>query len=117
MAEFFEYDPVTGIRTDFEFDEETNKVTLYRSADIEAVLRYNQALRNEAITDKGIKESWWRYASIPPIIQLQLRAKGIDLNNQDHLKRAIQEINTNYPYLKCTDKEHDGKVKMVFGGK
>lgn len=115
MAEFFEYDPVSGIRTDFDYDE-TGRLTLYRSSDIEPVLEYNKRLRNNGAADRGIKEDWWLYAKIPPIVQLQLRAKGIDLSNQDHLKRAIQEINTHYPYLKCTEKMHDGKSKLVIGG-
>jgi len=115
MPQFFEYDPLTGIRTDFDADED-GKVTLYRTADLEPLIEHNRALRNAGATDKGIKESWWLYAKIPPIVQLQLRAKGIDLNNQEHLKRAMQEINEHYPELKCTTKMHDGKPKLVIGG-
>jgi hypothetical protein len=53
-----------------------------------------------------MKESWVHYASIPPIIEMQLKAKGIDIYNKDQTKELLKEINTNYPWLKTTTKHH-----------
>ena len=113
MAEFFEYDPLTGIRTDTAWDEMSQQLTLIRTANVEPVLDYTKALSNDGdVSKRGIAESWWLYAKIPPIVMLQMRAKGIDCSNPDHEKRMFAEINTNYPHLKCTVGNHGGKTKI-----
>jgi hypothetical protein len=113
MAEFFEYDPHSGIRTDMEYDESTGNVTFHRTQNVEALLDYNKALARDGLTDKGIKESWWLYAKIPPIFMLQMRAKGINVEDGRHIDRVLQEINTNFPYLKCTQKNEGKKLAIV----
>lgn len=113
MAEFFEYDPMTGIRTDTAWDEATQQMTLIRTADVEPLLNYTKAMANDPnISRDGIAESWWLYAKIPPIVMLQMRAKGIVVGNKDHEKRIFAEINQHYPYLKCTTGNHGGKIKV-----
>lgn len=114
MPQFFEYDPATGIRTDFEYDEETGDVRLFSSADVQPALDYAAACRNDGLKDGGIAESWWHYAMIPPVVMLKLRAeKGLICGKPDHAKRIIEEINTNYPHLKVTQKNHGGKIVEV----
>ena len=71
-----------------------------------------KAMASEGLHREDIKKGWWHYATIPPIVQLQLRAKGINISDPDHQKRMIQEINTNYPYLKCVDGMMEGRVKL-----
>lgn len=113
MAEFFDYDPFSGVRTDFEYDDQTGNVHLHRTQDVEALLDYNKALANAGATDKGIKESWWLYAKIPPIFMLQMRAKGINVEDGRHIDRVVAEINTHYPYLKCTQKNEGKKLAII----
>lgn len=113
MPEFFEYDPLTGIRTDFDYEEETGNVILQRSQDVSALLDHNRALANSGATDKGIKESWWLYAKIPPIFMLKMRAKGINVEDGRHIDRVVAEINTNYPALKCTQKNEGKKLTLI----
>jgi hypothetical protein len=113
MSSFFDFDPLTGIRTDFDYDEQTGNVILQRSQDVTALLDYNKRLANDSITDKGIKESWWLYAKIPPIFMLKMRAKGINVEDGRHIDRVLQEINTNYPALKCTQKNEGKKLAIV----
>jgi hypothetical protein len=113
MPEFFEYDPISGIRTDFDYDEQTGNVILQRSQDVSALLDYNRALATDGITDKGIKESWWLYAKIPPIFMLKMRAKGINVEDGRHIDRVLAEINTNYPKLKCTQKNEGKKLAII----
>jgi len=113
MSEFFDYDPFTGITSYFDYDELTGKATINQVADVEPLLDYTKALARDGGTDQGIKQSWWLYAKIPPIVQLQMRAKGIKLDDPSMTKRIIQEINENYPYLKCTQKNEEKKLAIV----
>jgi len=108
MSDFFEVDPVTGIRSDFRWNENDQQYVIDRSCDVEPVLDFTKWAANEAgVNREGIKAGWWLYAKIPPIVELQMRAKGIDIHNPDHYKRMIVEINTQYPHLKCTT-GHEG---------
>ena len=117
MAEFFEYDPVTGIRTDTAYDEMTGEMTLIRTADAQPVLDFANWARNEAgLNREGIKANWWLYAKIPPIVELQMRSKGINIHNPDHTERMLAEINTNYPHLKCTTGHEGAKSRQIFLG-
>lgn len=117
MSDFFEIDSVTGIRSDFTWDESEQRFSIVRSADVEPVLNVAAANRNElGLNRQGIKESWWCYATIPPIVQLQMRAKGIIVGNKDHEKRIIEEINTHYPHLKMTTGKMGGKQKLISVG-
>lgn len=114
MSDFFEIDPISGIRTDFKWSENDQEYTLLRSADVEPVLEAAKIARNEGgLNREDIKRNWWHYASIPPIVQLQLRAKGINIHDKDHQDRMIAEINTNYPHLKMTTGKMGGKVKLL----
>lgn len=113
MSDFFDFDPITGVRTDFDYDEITGEVTLNRSQDVSALLDYNKALANAGATDSGIKESWWLYAKIPPIFMIKMRAKGINVEDGRHIDRLLAEINTNYPYLKTTQKNEGKKLTLI----
>jgi hypothetical protein len=115
MPEFFEYDPLFGIKTETAYDEMSGELTVYRQADVQPYLDHAHAQRQElGLNRQGIKENWWCYASIDPVTQLQLRAKGLDIGNPEHTDRIIAEINTNYPNLKMTTGKMGGKVKQYF---
>ena len=91
MPEFFEYDPVTGITT--------------WTADLSAVVDHAKAQRNAGIRDKGIKENWWHYAYVPPIVMNQMQLYGIDTAND--MESVFKYINEFYPDLRTSDKWHD----------
>ena len=111
MPQFFEFDPVTGIKTDTAWDEQSQQMTLIRTADVEPVLNYTRERANTVgLNREDIKEGWWCYAKLPPIVILQMRAKGIDVTNRDHQDRMFQEINENYPHLKMTT-GNEGKIR------
>jgi hypothetical protein len=108
MAEFLDFDPVTGIAHYFDHDEMTNETRITYVQDVQPLLDYTRAMANDGATDQGIKKGWWLYAKIPPIVQVKMKAKGIDINDPKATQRIIQEINEHYPALKCTQK-NDGK--------
>src|SRR6185503_14228490 len=116
MSEFFDYDPLTGVTQFIDHDPENPyKMSIHTVQDIEPVLEQAKMSRNNQLRDNGIKESWWHYASIPLAVCMQLRKKGLEIfDPKVDAKRVNQEINTHYPALKMTDKQHDGTVKQFY---
>jgi hypothetical protein len=115
MPEFFEYDPLYNIKTETAWDEATQQITVHRSSDVQAHVDLAKAKANDdEYSRRGIKESWWQYATIPPIQQLQLRAKGLDVGNPEHFKRIVEEINLNMPDLKTTQGKMYGTPTVYF---
>ena len=104
MSEFFDYDPVTGITEFFEWDDENRCAVIRSVQDVSALLDRNRELRNSGATDIGIKNEWWHVASIPCVVQMELRKKGIDIFNPDQWNLLAKTIETDYPYLKTTGK-------------
>ncbi len=109
MSQFFDYDPLTGVTEYFDWDDDKRQAVITKVQDIQPVLDYCKTLRNaEDYSKQGIKESWWRYALIPPVVQLELRKKGLDIHNLDpaNQRKVYAEIDRNYPYLKTTTGKH-----------
>lgn len=113
MPEFFDYDPLSGVRYDFDYEEESGNAIIHATQDVEALLDYNKNIRNSGLNDKGIKESWWLYAKIPAIFFIKMRNKGIHAEDPRHIDRVLAEINTNYPKLKVTEGNHGGKLAII----
>ena len=105
MAKFVDYDPERDVAT-YE-DMYDGHLQIHYRQDVEPVLEYTKALRNDDLTDYGIKNDMWHYAYIPPVMILMMRFKhGVDIFNKDHQKKFFQLLNTEYPYLKTTTKNH-----------
>lgn len=113
MPEFFDFDPLTNVRQDFDYDETTGEVSIHYSSDESALVDYNKAVRESGYNDQGIKANWWTYAKIPAIFFLKMRARGFKLDGSDDTARLLAEINTNYPALKCTQLNHGKKLKVI----
>lgn len=106
--DLFDYDPVTGQSTYFDFDPLDGKTYLRTEEDVQPLLDLNAAYRNEGI--KNAKGSWIRhYATVPMTVILAMRVKGINFYNKDHQKRVFQEIEINYPHLKVDNMRHSVK--------
>lgn len=106
--ELFDYDPATGIRTLWHYDEDTGKGLLRREQDVQWAVDLAAELRASGASDKEAKKDDYMalYAVIPPGVEMELKAKGIDLYDPNNTRRILEEINRNYPYLKATDKTH-----------
>lgn len=103
LAEFFELDPLTGIKTETAWDDQEGTLTIIRTGDCEPYLQNALEHRNEVGPDKqGIQEGWHHYAQLPPIVQLQMMDKGIDITRQEHQPYMFREINEHYPHTKMT---------------
>ncbi len=107
MPILFDHDSETGVTTHFDYDPIKDEVSLTYEQDVTMFLDRMQAIRNNPeISAKGMKEDWWFYASIPPVVQLELMKRGLKLENKDDMKAILKIINTEYPYLKATEKKH-----------
>jgi len=104
--ELFDYDPVTGIRSYWEYDEDTGRGKFRREQDVTAVVDYATRLRNE-MGDNRLEDDYMRlYAVIPCGVEMELQGKGISLYDPNNTRRILEEINRNYPALKTTDRTH-----------
>lgn len=106
--EHFSYDPVTGVTTLFDYDEEKDLVVFRREEDVSGVLkvaaetRANQPGSYVNTSD----EQWWPEAVIPATVMAELMKKGIDvlrLEGKDATSLA-RVIEKDYPDLKLTNK-------------
>lgn len=107
MAQFLEYDALRGVEQWQDGTYGDNRLQIHYRQDVEPILELTKTERVNGLTDKGIKNDMWLYARIPPVVILELKYKhGIDIFKRDHMKRAMQLINSEYPYCKCTEKTH-----------
>jgi hypothetical protein len=107
MPILFDYDAETGMKTMFDYDPVKDQVFLTYEQDVTVFLdRMKQFRDNPDYWKNGVKEDWAYYASIPPVIEMELMKKGLHLHNSAQTKEILKEINTNYPYLRATEKWH-----------
>ena len=106
MAQFIEK-TANGLETWINDEHEPGLDIHYRQ-DFEPILDHATRIRNDpTISDKGIKQDFWLYAVLPPVIIMDLKIRlGIDVFNRDHQKRLFEVINRDYPHLKATQKRH-----------
>lgn len=99
VTEYWDYDPVTGMSY------------IRQERDIEGFLKTTAEARNTgSVKPLFEKEKEFHcYATLDPIVMLELREKGIDIHSKDPSmqKRMFQEINQNYPYCKVVTKHHE----------
>lgn len=114
MSDFMELSP-DGIVSSFKWNENDQEYSITRTQDVEPVLDWTKAVSNEVgLNREDIKKGWWLYAKLPAIVILQMRAKGINVYDQNDQRRMFEEINANYPHLKATTGNVEGRGKLVF---
>ena len=104
MSEFFSYSPHNGMRYDSEEDDRGN-LTIYSSQDVQPILE--RMAEKRAVPESERKKHVLRhYCSIPTEVEIELRAKGIDIWNKHQTKELLKAINEDYPLLKATRMNH-----------
>lgn len=109
MAQHFDYDPLLGTLERFEYDEHARKpIAIRMEQDVSGLLDKMHEHRATRDKDRGIKEEMWHYCSIPTVVQMELLKKGINLQKMDKgdWPKFFRIINSDYPWLKTTDKTH-----------
>jgi hypothetical protein len=106
VSRFVEYDAERGMAM-WEDRTQDGRLQVHYRQDVEGVLNYTKALRNDSMTDAGIKRDMWHYAHIPQVVIYEMLYKhGVDIFNKDHTKKVFELINREYPHLKTTSKVH-----------
>lgn len=106
MAEFFDWNPHRGTWYEHDYDEQTGKTIIHTKQDVKPVVDHAQRMRDSGYVDRGIKKGWWRYATIPAHVELELRQKGINIYKTEQTNELLKELDLNYPHLKYTYKKH-----------
>ena len=92
LMERLDFDPLTGIGTFIDFAD--GKMAISQKQDVSAILESNkESQKDEEALKRGMKESFVKVASIPPIVQLQWLEEGIDLMNPDHWPKVKAKLN------------------------
>lgn len=107
MPEFFSYNPDTGVTHSTDFDEVSGRMFLHASQDLEPLIERNKLYKIHAAKDSGIKQDMFHYASIPSVVQLELRKRGLSIFSKDpaELLKIRQIIQNEYPALMTTEKK------------
>lgn len=97
--ELLDYDPLTGIRQFFEWDNEGNE---YITDEIDRDLTKQVLDHNKRIEGIGMGKDMWLAASIPPEVQLAwVMDHGIEFWNPAHKDGVKRLLNSNeYRYLR-----------------
>lgn len=109
MKQLLDFDPVTGLAYYTE-ERDDGKITLHTEQDCRRILEHTKEKRNSGSGDNKIAGHMSHYAEIPNGVALALMKKGINVykgfgrRNTAEWNRFAREIETNYPYLKVTDK-------------
>lgn len=112
MGKWTEINPYNGTHETSEFQEDTGKLVITKTEDVEPLLDHHAELRNTRATDTGIKKGLWHYASIPITVQYELLKRGINIFRAEDRVRMFDVINSEYPHLKTTQKTHSYKHKL-----
>ena len=107
MRRLLDYDPLRGVSCFMEV--RGDQMMLTHEQDVQPILDRNKAAAADADkTARGIKQDWWKYASVPTVVEMEwLQKFGVDLGNPHHKKRVFDLLNhPDYRYLKTTEKFH-----------
>jgi hypothetical protein len=103
--------PVTGEEVWYDFNHATEEAVITHTQDVEWLLDRNKRAANDTDkTSRGIKNDWWKYATIPNVVLIDWKQRlGVDFDNPNHQKKVFQLLNSpDYQYLKATAKHHGG---------
>lgn len=92
MKQLLDFDPNTGISHQFSYDNETDMATITAEQDISKYVESNKKSYNDSNTKFG---EWDRVASIPMVVYLDLKKRGI-LDDQTELKRWLNDPDNRY---------------------
>lgn len=106
-----DYNPRSGERTWFEYENSTDRITITHEQNVQKVLDFNAALRVEQDYSKhGMKSDWWHYAKVPNTVIMQMKIEdGVDFFSNDpaQQKKMFALLNTKYKQFKTTEKTHN----------
>ncbi len=100
---YFDHDPVTGVTQYYSYDPMTDEHSITSTQDVSQFLDEMKKRRDDPdYWKKGVKEEFAHYATIPAVVEMQLKKKGLDIYDQTQTKAIVREIETNFPFCKAT---------------
>ncbi len=107
MAEFFDYNPDTGVTYSTDFDELTGTMYVHSSQDLTPLIERNKLYKTHNANDKVMGVEFFRYASVPPTVVVSLKRRGYNLftKDQSELLKIRNILQTEYPDLITTNKK------------
>jgi hypothetical protein len=103
--EFFDFDPLTGVAEYVDWHADGGFDFTYEQ-DVTPFVDFAKANANQGLTEHNFKGEGWLYAIIPNVVQMQMLKKGINIMDPNHTKKMVDEINSEYPWLKTTHRHH-----------
>lgn len=103
-----DWNPVTGAREDYYWDEQNQQMTIRNRHDIGDILESNKHQQNQTLDKRYGKEMMHHVADIPNAVVLQWKKEGLDIfDGQPETKRKLmRKLNDpDYRYLKRTVKK------------
>lgn len=103
------YDPVSGDRVVFDYEQSTDRMVITHEQNIEPILDYAHELCvDQERTRLGMAHDMWHYAHVPAITIMEMKHKyGVEFFNRDHSKKVFELLNTEYKKCKTTHKTHN----------
>lgn len=105
---FFDYDPLTGIRTLWDYEEDTGQAHFKREQDVEPLLEFAKMMRANSKGNRikrGTSEEWYFAYAIPQIIEMEIRKRGIDPFHPENGELVAKIMEKDYPAFKMTDEK------------
>lgn len=107
MSRLIDYDPLSKVSTWHDYDHDTKKTIITETQDVGHFLEQNKRLAcDSSYKQKGIKEDWYHFATVPNIVLMQImREHHIDINRKEDLPKFEKILSSNeYRYLRTVDK-------------
>lgn len=107
MSEFFDWNPARG--TWYEVDDYNGGLAIHTKQNVQPVIDYAKAVKNAHLSDRRArKHDFLLYATIPAHVELEIKEKyGFSIHDKNCTKKLLQVINTDYPYLRCSNLKHE----------
>ena len=103
MKRLLDYDPVSGQAEWFEFNGDT--FTVATTQDVSPILERNKtAALDTGAKSKGIKECWWKVATVPNlVIERWLREHNVNFYKKEDWPKVQKLLNDpDYRYLRSS---------------
>lgn len=105
MKRLLDHDPLTGVSTYHDYDDQTDTTYIETVQDVAPFLRKNRALRNEPEhRKKGMKADMLHAATIPIGVQYKwIQKYGVNIYDQNHQSAVKKLLNSpDWSYLRTT---------------
>lgn len=92
-----------GLLESFDYDPINDQMCITTTEDVAPLLDKMSSERKADLWDKQVKKDWVKFCSIPVTVEMELRKRGIRLEDKNCTKKLMQIIQTEYPYLLTHD--------------